>query len=101
MTDEMAIDHLSRIALFPKRHRVADRGWSGAIENTTDRSAAAERSQREVADASPQEAIAVDRGSDLTEERPLRPVTAPISASVIVFHRSGTPKRSTESWRSA
>ena len=47
----MAIDHLSRLVLSAKRHRVADRGQSGAIEHPTDTELRlpAEQSQREVA----------------------------------------------------
>jgi hypothetical protein len=46
----MAIDHLSCIALSAKRHRVADRGWSAAIEHTPDTEVRlpAEQSQCEV-----------------------------------------------------
>jgi hypothetical protein len=46
----MAIDHLSCIAPSAKRHRVADRGWSAAIEHTPDTEVRlpAEQSQCEV-----------------------------------------------------
>ena len=55
VSDEMAIDYLSRIAPPAERHRVADRGRSGAIEHPThiELRLPAEQSQREVADPAP------------------------------------------------
>jgi hypothetical protein len=46
----MAIDHLSCIAPSARRHRVADRGWSAAIEHILDTEVRllAEQSQCEV-----------------------------------------------------